>query len=240
MIQFNLLPDVKIEFIKTQRLRRTIFLVSILVTVVSVGLLAIQFMTVGVYQKVKLNSLSKEIAQSSKKLQDTPDLNKILTVQNQLNSLQGQHDKKVIASRLPKFLDKVTPSNVSINKLDVDFTTQTLIFAGKSDNLVNINKFVDTLKFTNYQRTGSEDTTKAFVSVVLEAFAKDVTGGGVTYTIKATYDPVIFSTIQPDANTAEGSLNQQDAIALNVLNIITTRSETEKPGVFQPNSRGGN
>lgn len=238
MIQFNLLPDVKVEYIKTQKLRRTIFLASVVVTVVSVGLLLIQFMTVSVYQKAKLNSLSKEITESSKKLQATPDLNKILTVQNQLNSLQGQHDKKIIASRLPKFLDKVTPANVSINKLDVDFTTQTLTVSGKSDSLANINKFVDTLKFTTYQKTGSSDTTKAFISVVLDAFAKDATGA--TYTIKTTFDPVIFSTIQPDANDTVSSFSQPDAITLSVPDIITTRSQTEKPSVFQPNTTEGN
>ncbi len=238
MIQFNLLPDVKLEYIKTQQTRRVIVLVSVIVSAVCVGLLVTQFLTVAVYQKQKLDNLSDEIAQSSKQLQAVPDLNKILTVQNQLNSLQGQHDKKYIASRLPKFLDKVTPNNVTINKLDVDFAANTLTVSGKSDSIANINKFVDTLKFTTYQTGDSKEAPKAFTSVVLDAFAKDTTS--TTYTIKTTFDPVIFSTILPESGGSQIAINQTDAITLNVPDIITTRSETEKPGIFQSNTTQGN
>lgn len=243
MVQFNLLPDIKLQYIKTQRLRRMILGVSSIVTAASIGLTVILFLTVSVYQKQKLNNLSKDIDKSVKTLQQTQDLNKILTVQNQLNSLQGFHDKKVVASRLTIFLDKVTPANVSINNITVDFMTPKITITGKAGSQTEINTFTDTLKFTGYKQIGQEvsdnDAPRAFSSVVLDAFAKSATG--TTYTISATFDPIIFSTIQTDAKDSFGNpISQADAISLIVPNKVTTRSETEKPSaLFQPNPSAG-
>src|SRR5438270_5715427 len=111
MIQMNLLPDVKLEYIKAQRMRRLVLVVSVLVTIVSVGLLVLTLMF-NVYQKHRSDNLSKNIAVESKELQDKPQIDRILTVQNQLESLTSLHSQKYAASRIFDYLNSVTPSNV--------------------------------------------------------------------------------------------------------------------------------
>lgn len=216
MIQFNLLPDVKIQFIKAQRTKQLVTMVSIVVTGASLFVVASLFLLINVAQKQHLQHLSTDIADKSKQLQNTPDIAKILTVQNQLESLDQAHDKKPVASRLSGYIETLTPANVSVSKLEVKFVDSTMEISGKTDQLSNINKFVDTIKFTKYKIKGDDTEKDAFSSVVLDAFAKTETG--ITYTIKLSFDPEIF--------------NSKNEVTINVPTITTNRSATEKPSAL--------
>lgn len=217
MIQFNLLPDVKMEYIKAQRTKRMVIGVSFLVTAAALALLVLLCMTVFVFQKQHMNHLTSDIAKYGKDLQSTKDLNKILTVQSQLGSLKGLHEKKPEVNRLIPFIKQLTPASASISSLDVDFTTNVMTITGSADSLQTVNQFVDTLKFTTYEQNGQ--TPKAFSNVVLSTFGR--ADKGASYTITLNFDPIIFD------NTK--------TVELTVPNIITTRSELDKPGVlFEP------
>lgn len=225
MIQFNLLPNVKLEYIKATRRKRLVMTGASLMMAVALGITILLFLVVNVIQKQHLKALSNDINQGVKELQETPNLDKILTVQNQLMSLDGLHDQKPVASRLFGYLAQITPVEVSIAQLDVDFDQNTMRFTGSSDSLSSINKFVDTLKFTNYRLKGSdnaEESKNAFASVVLSSFNRN--SQEANYTIDLVFDPVIFSITQE----AE----------LVVPSAVTTRSETEKP-LFQPQQEEG-
>lgn len=216
MIQFNLLPDVKIAYIKAQRLKRMVTMVSIVVTGVSLFIFTSLFLLINVAQKQHLQHLTNDITEKNKQLSEMPDINKILTVQNQLESLDQAHDKKPVASRLSGYIEKLTPNNVSISKLDVKFVDNTMEISGKTDQLVNINKFVDTIKFTKYTIKDTEGDKDAFSNVVLDSFTKTETG--ITYTIKLAFDPVIFDT--------------DSDVSINVPTLTTNRSATEKPAAL--------
>ena len=149
MIQLNLLPDVKLEYIKAQRSRRLVFSVSVLVTIASVALLLLLLSVEGL-QKKHLSDLNNDISSETSKLQNEPQINKILTVQNQLESLTALHAGKPAATRLFDYLNQVTPANVNITDFSIDFTKQTTTVTGTSDSLSSVNKYVDTLKFTTY------------------------------------------------------------------------------------------
>ncbi len=219
MIQFNLLPDVKLEFIKAQRLKRSVLLISTLVGSASLAIVVLLFLGVSVFQKNHLNDLSADINTDSKKLHGIQDLDKILTVQNQLTSLTQLHDQKNVASRLPTFLQTVTPANVSIANVTVDFTTQAITITGAADKISTVNKYVDTLKFAQYTIAGSDTKLPAFSAVVLSSFGRDDKGSSYTITLK--YDKPLF--------------DETKDVTLTVPDIITTRSETEKPVItFQP------
>ena len=151
MIQLNLLPDVKLEYLKTERTKRKIILISSSFAGAALVILAMLFVVVSVLQKQHLSSLNKDIKTYSQKLSDTTDLNKILTIQNQLESLPGMHDQKVVASRLFSYMSQVTPNQASIASLKIDFATSTISFNGAADSLETVNKFTDTLKFTDYK-----------------------------------------------------------------------------------------
>ena len=230
MIQLNLLPDVKLEYIKAQRSRRLVLSLSVLVCVAAVGLLLLLLGANGLQRK-HINDLSKDIDSQSKKLQQQPQIDRVLTVQNQLESLGSLHAAKPEVSRLFGYLNSVTPVQVAITGLKMDFTLQTATITGKADALASVNKYIDTLKFTTYTSDKSDQSTKAFSQIVLSTFGLstgDNTGKPASYTITLAYDKNIFDTTQ--------------AVKLSVPNQTTTRSAVANPtDLFQPapESRGG-
>jgi uncharacterized protein YoxC len=226
MIQFNLLPDVKQEFIKAKRTKRNTTVIAGAVTAVALAVLIILLLVVKVAQQKHLNDLNADIKKYSNQLQNTPDLNKILTVQNQLNSLPALHDQKPVVSRLPDYLAKITPAKASVTKLHVDFATNTVEITGEADNLNTVNKYADTLKFTTFTTDSDSKAKPGFSEVVLSNFSRNEKNTSYTLTLK--FDPAIFDT--------------KNVITLTVPKIITTRSETEKPSdlfLTTPTNTGG-
>jgi Tfp pilus assembly protein PilN len=214
MIQLNLLPDVKLEYIKAERQRRLVLSVSVLVTAVAVILLLL-LLSVDGLQKKHLHDLTKDISSESSKLQNEPQIDKILTVQNQMNNLTQLQESKPAASRVFDFLNDVTPTNVSITDFNIDFTKQSATITGTSDNLADVNKYIDTLKYTTYTADGSTKSQPAFSSVVLSSFGLNTSAGGnqaANYTITLSYDKTIFDITQN--------------VKLSVPNTTTTRIST--------------
>ncbi len=211
MIQFNLLPDVKLEYIRTKRMQRTIMTISILVSAAAFAIFVILLVNVFILQKTHMSHLTSDIKTSSKDLTDTKGLDKILTVQNQLNSLPAIHAEKPAVTRVLPYIKQVTPSAANISSLELDFEQNIMTITGETDSLQTVNKFVDTLKFTEYKTDEAQKT--AFHNVVLSNFER--TEKGASYTIDLQFEPVIFDN------------NQK--VNLIVPKIITTRSELEKP-----------
>ena len=149
MIQFNLLPDVKLEYLKAERTRRLVVSISVLVTAAALVILLL-LVSITSLQHKHLNDLNKDIKGLSSKISGQKDLNKILTVQNQLNSLTTLHAGKPAASRMTSFISQLTPSQASINNLTVDFNQHSISITGTADSLATVNQYVDTLKFTTY------------------------------------------------------------------------------------------
>lgn len=150
MIQFNLLPDVKLEYIKAQRTKHFVVVVSVLASAASLGLLIILVLTVNVWQNKTIKDLSGDIKSTSSELKSTKDLNKILTVQSQLGSLSTLHSQKPAAQRIFGYLSQVTPVKATISDITADFTLNTLSITGKAPSLDVVNTFTDALKFTSY------------------------------------------------------------------------------------------
>lgn len=213
MIQFNLLPTIKLDYVKTQRNKRMTMAVSTLVIIASLTILVLLFFVVQIVQQQHSKHLSADIKTEAAKLEAVPDLDKILTIQNQLNSMSALHDKKPVTSRLTSYIKKLTPANINITSLTVDFGASTMTIEGLGKSASTVNKFVDTLKFTKYKTAETE--ANAFSSVVLSAFGRDGSGK-VTYQVSLNYDPAIFS-------------SASDVELVIPPNMITTRSQTEKP-----------
>ena len=219
MIQFNMLPDVKQQYLKAAQNKKTAITAGILITAASVFIFTMLFLSVNVFQKKNLSNINSDIKSATEELKKTPDLNKVLTIQNQLKSLPALQAQKPVVTRLFPYLSAVTPATINIGDLEVSYLDNTMKITGTADSLQSVNKFVDTLKFTTYAIVPTDgtppapSTTKPFSAVVLSDFTR--TDTEVTYTITLAFDPVIF--------------NSADNIALSVPKIISTRSETEKP-----------
>ena len=232
--QLNLLPDVKMDYIKAQKMRRLAISIALLVSAASILLLVLLIAADGL-QKKHLSDLSRDINNNSSTLQQKPQINKILTVQNQLESLTNLHNSKPAASRLFAYLNELTPAQVDITDLKVDFTLDTESITGTADALSSVNQYIDTLKFTTYTIEGSTTSARAFSSVVLSTFGlsnqSQTNGHPANYTITLSYDKNIFD------------ITQQ--VKLSVPNVTTTRLGVAQPiDLFQASptspAKGGN
>lgn len=212
MIQFNLLPNVKLEYVKTQRTKRMLTMVSVIVSIASIGVLLLSIVAVDVVQKKSLNDLNGDINRYSTQLKSVKDLDKILTVQNQLSTLTSLHSKKPVASRLFTYISQVTPSQIKeLNQLSVDFTTNALTIGGSAPSLDVVSTYTDTLKAAMYKTDAGNASTHAFSNVVLSSFGRS--DSDATFTITCSFDPIIFNSadnvtlkVPTTANANESSI----------------------------------
>jgi hypothetical protein len=223
MIQFNLLPDIKLLYIKARRQQHLVILISTVATLASLAVLILLIVTADIVQKRQLTNIKSNVASDVTQLQNTANLNQMLTVQAQLSALPALHDAKPDVPRLFTFLTQLTPTKATISNLSADFTLNTVTISGSADSLATVNQFTDTLKFTGYTVQNVSGTRPAFSNVILSSFS-DTSTNGATYTITASFDPALFK--------------QQSNVSLTVPGIINTRSEVAQPGVLFVQSAG--
>lgn len=212
MIQFNLLPDVKIEYVRAKRIQRMVIGTSAILTVAAVGVTLLLASVVYGIQKKNLADMDDDIKSYTAQLQSTPDLDKIITIQNQLKAINGLHDQKVAASRIFQVATQVTPTGVTISDLTADFANNTFTITGGAPALDRVNAFTDSLKYAKF--TSEElQSTKPFTDVVLTQFARN--DAAATYSISCNFDPALFDGATP--------------YSLTVPNQISTGSVTGQP-----------
>lgn len=242
MIQFNLLPDIKIKYIKARRQKRMIVVTSVTASLVCAGLAALMAGFVYGVQGAQIASMDKTITSSLNSIKtkqtQVDDINKVLTVQNQLDSLDSLHAEKPITSRIFEYLAKLKPQSVTITKITVNVVDgeNTMLIEGDTQVLESVNTFIDTLKFSKFstetieaakakaeqkdddQKNNQSDeveTVGMFSDVVLADFTRDQTNA--TYTITMKYDPLIFSSTVAASNIVVPK------------DFISTRSSIETP-----------
>lgn len=212
-VQFNLLPDSKLNFNRQQRAKKLVYTGASIASVASIALLLIMLLFVDGVQKKLMNDAGKSVDQASSQLQAL-NINKIITVQSQLQALPALHQNKHIASRIFTYLPKITPANVSINRLDLDMVKNTMVISGTADSQKTVNTFVDTLKYATFTVGAQSSPAPAFQQVVESGFSLNT--GSVGYTIDMQFDPSLFS------NTARDSKGQVITPTVSVGNISSS------------------
>lgn len=204
MLQFNLLPDVKKEYVKAKRTKRLIVSVSFLVSAVSIGIVALLFSVVQIAQKQHISDLTEDIKASEKRIQSIEDINKMLTVQNQLSLLPDLHEDKPEASRLFNYVAFLSPEKVKVSNLNFDATSESLILQGNADSLATVNKFVDNIKAVRYK----EDNGKADAEMKtpFTQVATELTGDNelASFKIEMEFDQEIFDNTKEILMTLQG------------------------------------
>jgi len=234
MIQLNLLPDLKKEFLKAQKTKGLVISVSILVTIGAIGLSALLFVYVTFLQQVQINLATDDIKNKESQLKTIPDIDKYLTVQAQLASLPTLHNSKGEYSRLFDYLGVINPSapnNINLSNLQLSVEGRTIAFTGTTASFETLNVFVDTLK--NAQVTFTPDgqsdkrTQKMFDQVLVQSsgFARIGTQNLVAFAIKTVYSPSAFDVLS--GNVVAG-----------IPNITTTQSVTQSPNAQIFNDKG--
>lgn len=219
MTQFNLLPDIKMEYLRAERIRRIVISVSVILSVASLLLVGFLFSLTRL-QKISINSLATDISKQGGLMSNQTNLNDILTIQNQINTLTTLHQQEPAVANLAGYLNELIPVKANISSLTADFNANTIVLTGNADSLATINQLVDSLKFATYSVQGSAGTKNAFSSVVLSSFG--ITSQGASYTINFNFDPTLF--------------NITDKVKLIVPSKVTTRSQLDQPTIlFKPN-----
>lgn len=213
MIEFNLLPESKLENVKARRSERTILIYSVIASIASVIILLLALSFIGL-QKHALSAADKDVALYTNQIKQLPDINNILTIQNQLKTIVSLHGQSPQVTRLFTYLPQITPTQASISQLSINFDTNKMMVNGTASSLKVVNEFANTLKFTTY-KIGTQNAGKtAFTSVVLSNFGRD--SAGASYSFQLAYDPALFD-------------SRQDVSLSVPQNNITTRSFIELP-----------
>ena len=147
MIEINLLPDVKRELLKTRAMRNRVISISFLVGGVSIATVVVLALILG-SQFAAEAVQNKVIKDRNDKLMAVEDLNKVVTIQNQLTKINEQHSRKKINSRIfdvVTAVNPVTPNNVSFSDIKVNPESKTITLEGSA---VNGYSALETLKKT--------------------------------------------------------------------------------------------
>ena len=225
MIQLNLLPDLKKEFIKAQKNKALIISISLLTTMGALGLSVLLFLYVTFGQQVQIDLVTNDIKNKTAKLREVHDINKYLTIQNQLSSIPTLHANKGAFSRLFTFLgvlNPAAPNNANLTNLQAAEEDKSIAFTGTTASFETLNNFVDTLKNAEvvYTPAGSSEalTEKMFKDVLLQSSGITRQGNNSTvgFTVKAYYNDQAFNATNSN-------------VTAKVPSIITTGSVTGSP-----------
>ncbi len=198
MIQINLLPDVKQEYLRAQQMKHLVIVVSVLLSLISVVILAILFLYVQVVQPRHKANLQRDIDSGLNELKGKQDAVKIVTVQGVLEQIPALQDKKLVTSRLFTYLTSVTPQSVSYSEVRLDLTTNTVSLTGQANTFEQTSELTNNLKsatFT-YKQGDSESKIQPFSRVVFTSLGKsDQTDSArsVAFQLTFTVDPTMFN-----------------------------------------------
>lgn len=221
MVELNLLPDVKKEFLNAQRARRRTIALAILITIIAAAATVLFAFYVYGVQSVVLFAQTDDIKKKAAEVKGIEDINKYLTIQNQLANLSQLHDGKVNLSRLMDFLPTLNPAppkNVTLSNVDVSTANKTITLKGSVKDYAALTTFKDTLVNSEYSYGSGNDatTSKLFSEVAIDSAAYETSGGTVSFSVVATYDENAF--MQKNKN-----------VTVKVPNIETTQSVVGAP-----------
>ncbi|MBP6038063.1 MAG: hypothetical protein KA604_01880 [Candidatus Saccharimonas sp.] len=181
MIQINLIPDVKQEMLRAQRVRNTAIGLSIFAALAAGGIVVLLGVLVGL-QTVHENWARGEIASQFGKLKSVPDIDNALTIQNQLTRISDLNKNKSVTSRILDVINAINPpapNNIRYSTVSLDPTTKTLAIEATA--------------------TGGFPATDTFRKLILNTKVESVSDGSSSST------PLADSVVLSDTSYGESS-----------------------------------
>lgn len=171
MIEINLVPDVKQELIRAERVRAIVISVAMLTGIAAVGIVIAIGAWVLIVQTARGALLDNTIKSESAQLSAVKDLESSLTIQNQLGMLPALHEGKNTNARIFDTLATISPAapnEISISKLVIDAENKTIAIeaqaAGGYSALEVFKKTIAATKF-HFTKDGSEEVRPLAVSI---------------------------------------------------------------------------
>jgi hypothetical protein len=207
MIEINLLPAVKQDFIRAKRLKRIITSVSILITIVALGLLGVAGVVVYAIQPAAGLLIDQGINQDKEKLDKDKNLTRNLTIQNQLSSITELHEQKGDFTNVFEYLkalNPASPNNLTISKLQIDPSTTTINVEASAADFSKLAIIKDTFEAAVFSYSKPKDGEEGYdkvkdekvfsdVEVTDPSLSNDSDGKSVvSFKMTLTYNPLLF------------------------------------------------
>lgn len=203
MIEINLVPDIKIEYLRSQHLRARVIAMSVLVSLAAVGVVVALAMYLGT-QAIRNAFDDSQIKAGAAKLNsNNPDLTKLVTIQNQLNVLSDLNNGKQVTSRLFDLLGAINPpapsaNHITVSSVNLDPTSTAITIEGTASGFNGADGFKKTILNTNVQYTQNNQTATLplsnTVTVSNTSLGADDSGKTVLrFTMMFTYPAQLFS-----------------------------------------------
>ena len=170
MIQINLLPDVKQEYLRTRRIRNTAISIAIITGLAAGGVVVLLTLVLGAQltrEIVADDQIKKQYAEMSQ----VDSLSELVTLQNQLELISSQHENKSVDSRLFSFLQAINPAapnDVQFSSVNLDPSDFTITLEGLTDGgYPAVESLTKTIMNTKVEYvSGQEEMTDSVASQV--------------------------------------------------------------------------
>ena len=133
--EINLVPDVKAEMIKAQKVRNIVFFACITISILSAST-AVVLGSVKGAQDITMAGQDSHMMDLSKKITSYDELPEFLTIQNQLRGISDIEDNQKVLSRAIIFLNSIIPDEgdeIKVSELSVELSTGTLSFDAQAN-----------------------------------------------------------------------------------------------------------
>lgn len=240
MIEINLVPDVKQELIRAETVRGVVISTSILVGLISIGIVLVLTAYVVGVQTVRGAIADDNIKKGGAKLASVEDLSKVLTIQNQLTKINALNDQKKIDSRVFDLLLSVLPTDanqVQLSGVTIDSTASTITLEGQASSgfpaLETLKKTINNAVVVTTVDSKQQQTKLASeINTSDVSFGEDNSGKKVLrFTLRFTYDEVLFS---PQVSTVSIKITDQGNATDSYIgvprSIFTDRAVDTKEG----------
>ena len=202
MFEINLVPDVKAELLRKQRMSNLILFICIIVAAASAGLVFL-LGSVVTGQNIIMANQDREIACRSTgvltsgscgtnygtAVLEVENLNEFLTIQDQMGKLSIVNGNKLLLSRVFGVLDVILPTGddvVNISELNADLETTTLTFDAQGDSVSNIDyralevfKKSASLSYYDHGRYLRKDSDGNFVEIPTMCITEQTINGAL-------------------------------------------------------------
>ncbi len=252
MIEINLVPDIKQELLRAQRVRTTVISFSIVIGIIVAAVVVLLVLWVFAVQAGRGLYYDTNISDRSKALSSVPDVSNTLTIQNQLSKLSALHDAKNIDSRIFDILTTINPpapNSIGITKASLDTAAKTITVEAQAANqftaLEMFEKTISATKFTYSQTSAGTDckqqTDKLYtcsvplasqLSNTSRSYGQDASGAMVVrFTLSFTYPDALFSrTVQDAKIVAPNQTNATDSFVGVPSSLFTPKAKDVQGG----------
>jgi Tfp pilus assembly protein PilN len=240
MIEINLVPDVKQELIRAQRLRATVISMATLIGIVSGGVVVVLSLYVFGAQTLRSSLADNAIKSEQEKITKVDGLDNALTIQAQLQKLSELSKDRQVNSRIFDLLTAIVPSatnSIAISKTSVNTDNRTIDIEAQADSgYAALEAFLKTIEATRFEYSVDNSTKSvalaSHISDSGRSYGEDASGKKVLrFTVSFVYPDELFMRSVTNATiVGPERKNVTDSFEGVPASLFTSRAADNKEG----------